>query len=166
MVSIRSNNISSDKIAKKNDSYSYSYLRYVMTKSPGGLSLSWLENLARVTLTGGLTYYGLSVASIPSLVPPAFSFMVGIYGGILALMLPKQLFILGAVIPMVYTTILAILFAASLLLCAVSVSDGLFIVVFFIYSIWCSSLFFGPQYDKISGNVSTLTGPVGSLYCR
>lgn len=131
-----------------------------MPKSPGGLSLSWVENLGRVTLTGGLTY-GLSVASIPSLIPPGFSFMVGIMGGLLALVLPKQLFILGAVIPMLYTTILTVLFAASLLLCAVSVSDGFFIIIFFVYSVWCSSLFFGPQYDKTSGNVSSLTGLVG-----
>ena len=120
------------------------------------------EAVARIGIVALFSYI-LSVADLPKIVPPSVAFLVGIVGPILALVLPTMLFSIGAMIPSVLVMIILALVACTMLLAAATVSDGLFVAVFSVYTWIMTGLFFGKDYDKTSSAANALISIAGLL---
>ena len=120
------------------------------------------EAVARIGIVALFSYI-LSVADLPKIVPPSVAFLVGIVGPILALIVPTMLFSIGAMIPSVLFMIILALAACTMLLAAATVSDGLFVAVFSVYTWIMTGLFFGKDYDKTNAFANALISIAGLL---
>ena len=135
----------------------------VSTMMMRGFSVSpRLEVSLRVALVTLITS-ALSVAYIPSAVPPALSQLIGIFGAAFALSLPHVLFIIGAAIPLAIVAIVVGLLGGTALLAAATVSNGVYVAVFAIYALYCTSLSYGPDASKTSSFSNILIVSAGLL---
>jgi hypothetical protein len=105
----------------------------------------------------------LSVASLPSAVPPGLSQLIGIFGAAFAISLPHVLFIIGAAIPLTIVAIVVGLLGGTALLAAATVSDGVYVAVFAIYALYCTSLSYGPDASKTASFSNLLIVSAGLL---
>lgn len=105
----------------------------------------------------------LSVADIPDAVPPSMAFSIGMIAISLCIALPKQAFIIGAIFPVLVAAIVMSLAAGSLLLAASTVSDGMLVTAFTLWTIFISGFYFGEYYDKLSPVANILIAMGGIL---
>lgn len=132
---------------------------------------SWMKSLwdkdkFEVTLRVGvicLCGFSLSIASIPSVVPPSQSLMPGMMASVFSQSLPTLMFTLGLPIPVVLVLILAVAGWATMLLAAGTVSDGLFIGIYSIFTLFMTTLFFGEHYTSTSGTANVFIAVGGLL---
>ena len=94
----------------------------------------------------------LAVAYLPSAIPPALSQLIGIFGVSFALSLPHVFFIIGA-------AIVVGLLGGTALLAAATVSSGVYVAVFAIYALYCTSLSYGADATGIVAFFSLPIGP-------
>ena len=128
-----------------------------------GISVSpRVEVSLRVALVTLITSV-LSVAYLPSAVPPALSQLIGIFGAAFALSLPHVLFIIGAAIPLTIVAIVVGLLGGTALLAAATVSDGVYVAVFAIYALYCTSLSYGPDASQTASFSNILIVSAGLL---
>ena len=121
-----------------------------------------LEVSLRVALVTLITSV-LSVASLPSAVPPALSQLIGIFGAAFALSLPHVLFIIGAAVPLTIVAIVVGLLGGTALLAAATVSNGVYVAVFAMYALYCTTLSYGPDASKTAAFSNILIVSAGLL---
>ena len=117
----------------------------------------------------------LSVADLPTIVPPSAPYLVGLWTTAVATGVPKLLFVLLGVIPSLVTLIfITLMFTTAILACyTYSVrsdidadqpnNDVFMVVMYAIYILFVASFFFGENYQKTSGTASTLCALVSML---
>ena len=105
----------------------------------------------------------LAVAYLPSAIPPALSQLIGIFGVSFALSLPHVFFIIGAAIPLTIVAIVVGLLGGTALLAAATVSSGVYVAVFAIYALYCTSLSYGADASKTAGFSNILIVSAGLL---
>ena len=98
----------------------------------------------------------LAVAYLPSAIPPALSQLIGIFGVSFALSLPHVFFIIGA-------AIVVGLLGGTALLAAATVSSGVYVAVFAIYALYCTSLSYGADASKTASFSNILIVSAGLL---
>lgn len=98
------------------------------------------EALARA-LVANILSYALSIANIPQLVPRNYAFLTGTLGVVFALALPKMLFSIALAIPMVLSIIIFEVIAATAVLAAATVSTGLMVTVFALFTFFVQSIY-------------------------
>ena len=114
-----------------------------------------LEVLVRVGLML-LIGLSLSTASIPHLVPPSSSFMIGIFVCSMPLSLPKFMMVLLSAIPLVLGLMLLALVVSTMLLSCINVSINFMTVMYSLFTLVFTGFFFGETYDKLSSLASLL----------
>jgi len=105
----------------------------------------------------------LAVAYLPSAIPPALSPLIGIFGVSFALSLPHVFFIIGAAIPLTIVAIVVGLLGGTALLAAATVSSGVYVAVFAIYALYCTSLRYGADASKTASFSNILIVSAGLL---
>lgn len=98
------------------------------------------EALARA-LVANILSYALSIANIPQLVPRNYAFLTGTLGVVFALALPKMLFSIALAIPMVLSIIIFEVVASTAVLAAATVSNGLMVAVFALFTFFVQSIY-------------------------
>ena len=121
-----------------------------------------LEVLARVGLML-LIALSLSTASIPKLVPPSASFMIGVIACSLSLSIPKVMMALISFIPLVLGLILLALLLSSMLLSCINVSVNFMTVIYSLLTLVFTGFFFGETYATLSSVASLLIAVPGML---
>jgi hypothetical protein len=97
-----------------------------------------IETTIRMTLAC-FAAYSLAVADLPSIIPSTQSWIIGILGPTIVMRLPTVLATLGG-IGLCYTILFFGLASITVMLYAVTVSDGFFIAVVAIWSLWIAPL--------------------------
>jgi len=108
---------------------------------------------------------GLSVSSyqIPEVVPLSSSYIIGMYCVMVGAGFPRVLFaLLGAIPTLLFVTLLAIACGAAILACS-GVSIGFMVVVYALYVLVASSLFFGKHHQRTSGYPAIMCAVPGML---
>ena len=120
-----------------------------------------IEVCLRITLSSFLGYC-LSVANLPAIIPPYLSYMLGLVAATASISVPSLMFGVGAAFPSAIVMVLLALGGSSLLLCAAVVSDGFFIAVVAVYTLWISGLKYGP-FKGQTASYATIGIVVGML---
>ena len=125
----------------------------------------WDKDKFEVTLRAGLMCLGgfsLSIAVIPTVVPPSLALLPGVLVCSLSYAFPKLMWALGLFTPVLIVAMLQVMAGATMLLAAASVSDGCFIGVFSAYTLAYTSLYFGKLYS-VTGSLANVYISVGGL---
>lgn len=107
--------------------------------------------------------FTLAVADIPDVIPPFLSFIPGVFGATMGFAVPKLILTPGLFFPSIFVMILIGLVVQSALLAAASVSDVLMVAVYALWVLWCTSLYFGQDFDKTEGSLGILCSLPGIL---
>lgn len=127
------------------------------------LIISWWKapvkelSKAEVVLRLGVSFlfsYALSVGTPEKIVAPSLAFVVGILGTTLSIAFPHLLFAMGAIFPSVCLAIIWVYANTAALLAAATVSDGLMVAMFSIFTFAMTGVYFGKNYDKTNGLAS------------
>jgi hypothetical protein len=100
--------------------------------------------------------FGLSVAYLPNVIPPGSAYMVGVTTSSLAITVPNILCSVLMILPTVFGLVVYSMMFGTMLLCAATVSDGLLVAIFSIFTLLMTTLYFGKSYAKTLGLASVL----------
>jgi len=78
-------------------------------------------------------------------------FLISILGPVLAFATPQLVFSIGAALLPLFVVMIFAIVGATALLCAATVSDGLFVAAFALWTLWCTGLWHGPQVSITGG---------------
>mmetsp|Transcript_53123 Transcript_53123/g.128992 ORF Transcript_53123/g.128992 Transcript_53123/m.128992 type:complete len:796 (+) Transcript_53123:58-2445(+) len=121
-----------------------------------------LEVLARVGLML-IIGLALSTASIPQLVPPSSSYMIGIFVCSLSLSLPKFMMALTSAFPLLLGFMILALLVSSMLLSCINVSVNFMTIIYSLLTLVFTGFFFGETYASLSSVSSLLIAIPGML---
>lgn len=124
---------------------------WLKTKS---LKSLWDKDKFEVTLRVGIICicgFALSIASIPNLVPPSQALMPGLMAAVLSQVLPTLMFSVTIVPAIVLVVLIGVCAFSTMLLAAASVSSGLFIGIYVVFTLLMTTLYFGKMYSFTSG---------------
>jgi len=126
----------------------------------------WDKEKFEATLRVGLmTFCGfcLSIAVIPTIVPPSQALMPGMATSAISQALPTVMFTLGIVIPLILVVFVVLCGCATMLLAAATVSDGCFVGVYAAFTLFMTALYFGKYYSLTSGTANLFIAVGGLL---
>lgn len=103
-----------------------------------------VEACLRITLASFFSYI-LSLAYLPTAIPPKMRSSISILGPILAFATPQLIFSIGTALLPLSMVILFAMVGATALLSAATISDGLFVAMFALWTLWCTGLWHGPN---------------------
>jgi hypothetical protein len=109
----------------------------------------------------------LSIADIPSVVPPSLSFLPAIIAVAFALAMPTLMFSVGTGVPVTFMLVIFTTITQTALLAAATVSDGLFVGMYAVMAFVMSGLYFGEKKSLVSSMAPAfmcLTGMNGLTY--
>ena len=111
------------------------------------------ETLLRIGLSA-LACYILAIASVPKIIPPSQRVTIGILGSVLPMVLPKLLFGIAGAVPSMIGMIIIASLGGTALLAAATVSDAVYVIVFTLYTLAFTTLYFGSKFEKTSGSAT------------
>jgi hypothetical protein len=115
-----------------------------------------LEACLRVGLAT-LIGTSLAVAEIPSVVPPALNFVVGMATVSMIVTFPRLVSTILMIFPAALVGVVLALLSSSAILAAGIVSNGLFVTVFGTFAFINAGFFYGKMFDSTGGLANLLT---------
>jgi len=126
----------------------------------------WDKDKFEVTLRVGIMCicgFSLSIAVIPTIVPPSQSLMPGMIACTVSQVLPTVMYTIGIVIPLILVVFVGLCGCATMLLAAATVSDGCFMGVYAVFTLFMTALYFGKYYSLTSGTANLFIALGGLL---
>jgi hypothetical protein len=104
-----------------------------------------------------------SIARLPHAIPPGYKCLIGIMGEAFLLSFPLFPFAIPSIVPSALMVALIAAGFSTMILCAVTVSRGLFLAVYSVVALWITSLYYGQQFDKTFGAATGMIYAVSML---
>ena len=108
-----------------------------------------LEVMARMGI-GALLGNILTIAYLPQIIPPSQRTLLAAISAVFVVVMPRFAFAIAYSIPLNLEYLVLSCLGATALLCAATISNTLLMIVFFVYTILATSLFFGKTATELS----------------
>lgn len=103
----------------------------------------YMETVIRNT-AGCFVAYCLTYADLPSVIPPSQRWLIGLFTSLVISRIPSVAATFGVTLLGFYTLVTFITASATALLAAAAVSEGFFVAMFSLWTLWISGYAYGP----------------------